>query len=464
MFLHSISINNVSCFTSELSEQTKRMEFDTDDLTSNVNILIGPNNSWKTQFLAVINFLAHFYDSTFSPPYSLYPQKQTISSVRKTNNSDKKLIVWLPDFLDIDFDIFTRTAHSYHTKIANSQIKLLIENQTIIYHADYQWNISDKILHQCESELWPNYLNQTSNSSWISHIKEILRQCTICQSWWIVLVDEPETHLHPQLQQKIWKILSGISKEFHIQFFISTHSPIFINETNCINVYRFYQTSNGNTRHNPWGFIWNESTLQQILTQNNMSKIFFSKKIVMCEWEIDQIFLKRFLEYYLQKRWIKPYQIECDFLPIAWKWSYHMRAGFCKRWKIDAVFIWDRDNIFESNFWFEITHEKESYNLFIKWTKLSKSAWYNGLIKRIKDKNILLFDKIENQIINNYHNWLFLLPSWDIESYMWVSSKWIETTLDFCKHSFDTRIHNKNFQKKHDELMHIFDQIININT
>lgn len=45
MFLHSISINNVSCFTSELSEQTKRMEFDTDDLTSNVNILIGPNNS-----------------------------------------------------------------------------------------------------------------------------------------------------------------------------------------------------------------------------------------------------------------------------------------------------------------------------------------------------------------------------------------------------------------------------------
>lgn len=42
----------------------------------------------------------------------------------------------------------------------------------------------------------------------------------------VVLVEEPESHLHPELQKKLLIYLKEDSKK---QFFISTHSNIFLN-------------------------------------------------------------------------------------------------------------------------------------------------------------------------------------------------------------------------------------------
>ena len=47
----------------------------------------------------------------------------------------------------------------------------------------------------------------------------------------IILIDEPELHLHPSLQEKLINYLKGISDEK--QVFISTHSPYFFK--NCTN-------------------------------------------------------------------------------------------------------------------------------------------------------------------------------------------------------------------------------------
>ena len=461
MYLHSISINNVSCFSSKTSQQTTWMEFDTDDLTSNINILIWPNNSWKSQFLHILQIIWNFFETT-ERPVSEFNWPQIVSSVRKTTSQEQHLISWLPAYIDIEFDFTTKSVYSSRTKLTQEQLQQLLGQHTTKLHPQ-STHINPDIISFCNDWLWNDYLCDSIQSWWVTHIRRIMQLCTECVDWWIVLIDEPEAHLHPQLQQKLGAILDEISRTFHIQFFLSTHSPHFINQSNCINVFRFYQSEHWNTRHNPWWFIGTESSLQQILTQNNMSKIFFSKQILLCEWDIDQIFLHRFLVHYQEINQLKPYEIEIDFLPIAWKGSYDMRSRFCRRRKIDASFIWDRDNLFETNLWNELQYAKNSYNQTIVWKKLSKSDWYNWLIEWIWRNNAKLTEQIIAKIEKLQENNTHILKFGDIESYMWIKTKWIESTLHFCKHHFETRAKNLEFRHKYAELMEIFDQLIKKN-
>lgn len=52
----------------------------------------------------------------------------------------------------------------------------------------------------------------------------------------IVLIDEPETHLHPRWIQKYIKILNDIFGEYHCHFIIATHSPLIVSDvaSECI--------------------------------------------------------------------------------------------------------------------------------------------------------------------------------------------------------------------------------------
>lgn len=46
----------------------------------------------------------------------------------------------------------------------------------------------------------------------------------------VFVVDEPELHLHPDLQSKILTYLRSMSKESNIQFIVSTHSPTILDQ------------------------------------------------------------------------------------------------------------------------------------------------------------------------------------------------------------------------------------------
>lgn len=46
----------------------------------------------------------------------------------------------------------------------------------------------------------------------------------------VVLIDEPEQHLHPDLQAKILSYMRGLSKTSRVQFVITTHSPTIMDQ------------------------------------------------------------------------------------------------------------------------------------------------------------------------------------------------------------------------------------------
>lgn len=54
-----------------------------------------------------------------------------------------------------------------------------------------------------------------------------------------MIVDEPELHIHPQLQKELSLLFNHLSNNYGTQFFLSTYSALFINEENITNVYRF---------------------------------------------------------------------------------------------------------------------------------------------------------------------------------------------------------------------------------
>lgn len=48
----------------------------------------------------------------------------------------------------------------------------------------------------------------------------------------LMIIDEPELHLHPQMQKKFMEMIDELSQHFKMQFIIATHSPVMINEKN----------------------------------------------------------------------------------------------------------------------------------------------------------------------------------------------------------------------------------------
>ncbi len=69
------------------------------------------------------------------------------------------------------------------------------------------------------------------------HILDVLLKITISKAN-IVLLDEPESALHPDLQRQFIEFLHRISEEKKIQFYLATHSQVLLNYVDYVTIYR----------------------------------------------------------------------------------------------------------------------------------------------------------------------------------------------------------------------------------
>jgi len=56
----------------------------------------------------------------------------------------------------------------------------------------------------------------------------------------IVLIDEPEYGMHPELQRRFLTFLDKLATEQHLQFFMATHSPILLNTSADLQIFRVH--------------------------------------------------------------------------------------------------------------------------------------------------------------------------------------------------------------------------------
>lgn len=280
----------------------------------------------------------------------------------------------------------------------------------------------------------------------------------------MVMIDEPEIHFHPQMQRSFARMIEKISQNIGTQFVVSTYSPLFINESNIANVYRFSKIDGKTTVKNPlFTLSSDEATLVHLLKFENLSKIFFVNKIIMVEGETDAYFFEFYLKYIHTLPERKDKITDYEIININGKWSYKVRNKFLSRFGLQSFFIGDRDNIVDYGFmtqedlWYYYKQARSQYAGLKKSWKTHRH--YNKLVDTIRNLFPQKYKYLIASIDKLYAKHICILKKWDIETYLGMSEKWLENTVKFCHHEFAQWLKNKNFDTCRQEFAEILHTI-----
>ncbi len=105
----------------------------------------------------------------------------------------------------------------------------------------------------------------------------------------LIIIDEPDLHLHPKWQHLLLELFFDLSIKRGIQFFLVTHSPHFITEKSIKTVLRVYARDGESKVISLPTLEESEKDLFQIVNVFNNTKIFFADKVILVEGDIDLI-------------------------------------------------------------------------------------------------------------------------------------------------------------------------------
>lgn len=204
----------------------------------------------------------------------------------------------------------------------------------------------------------------------------------------IIIIDEPELHLHPTWQKKLIDILKKQASEKNVQIFFATHSSSFIRYDILNNIYRVYiddeKSSNFETVKYDVDSKREMKKALEIINSTNNEKIFFCRNIVLVEGITDEIIFRKIFNELIKDNSV----YDMDIVTIGGKGNYSKYKEILEKLKISCFFITDKDYICKSK-------EMEKL-LIIDLEKVDKvlmdSGSYDG-------KSII--SSIENVINNN---------------------------------------------------------------
>lgn len=75
----------------------------------------------------------------------------------------------------------------------------------------------------------------------LKHFLDVLLKTTVSGAT-VVLLDEPELGLHPDLQRRFVEYLTNLARDKQIQFFLATHSQVLLNYADSITYFRITNT------------------------------------------------------------------------------------------------------------------------------------------------------------------------------------------------------------------------------
>lgn len=113
----------------------------------------------------------------------------------------------------------------------------------------------------------------------------------------LIVVDEPELHLHPKWQQTLLRLFVRLSAKTGNQFLLATHSPTFVSPDSIQYVSRVYSHDQRSrmVRLNSAALPDNRHLFNIVNSQNN-ERIFFADKVVLVEGLSDRIVFERVLD------------------------------------------------------------------------------------------------------------------------------------------------------------------------
>ncbi len=109
----------------------------------------------------------------------------------------------------------------------------------------------------------------------------------------LIIVDEPELHLHPKWQKVLLNLFEKLAKATGNQFLLATHSPTFVSPASIQYVSRVYsENQRSRVVRLTSNTLPNAKHLFNIINSQNNERVFFCDKVVLVEGLSDRIFLK----------------------------------------------------------------------------------------------------------------------------------------------------------------------------
>lgn len=170
----------------------------------------------------------------------------------------------------------------------------------------------------------------------------------------LLLLEEPEAHLHPQAQRKIYNQMNSLTG----QKIISTHSPIIASQSNINEIIHVYKVDD-NSKTN---YI-----LTECLTENEIRKIkeevfktrgdiLFADVLVLCEGETEDQVLPQFFKEYFG---CEPFELGVNIISVGGFGKYKPFMRVAKDLGIELFIFSDGEKNVKADL---LKHYKQIFN------------------------------------------------------------------------------------------------------
>ena len=251
----------------------------------------------------------------------------------------------------------------------------------------------------------------------------------------LVIIDEPEIHLHYQFQSEYLRVIEKLNDEQGCQYILVTHSESLINSKTISNVIRLSLDEDGYTKVNQPTITTNQRWLVKILDNKRSAHAFFGSKILLVEGEGDRYFFRAVLgeiEGKLKKGLVQ----DITILDINGKSEESEWRALFDAFGLKIFFITDLDSA-----WKFYPTEKT--------LKINSAELVSQFLANHPD----VIPKIEE----DYSNGIFILKEGDLEIYLSID-KGLPNVINFCQNNLTKYLAN-NGDTKIQELKMIMSKV-----
>jgi hypothetical protein len=243
----------------------------------------------------------------------------------------------------------------------------------------------------------------------------------------LIIIDEPEIHLHYQFQSEYLKILEELADKQGIQCILVTHSEGFISNKTIEHVKRFSLDEERNSVVCVPNIRECQKKLVEILNNTQAARVLFLDRVLLVEGQDDEYFFRAVI-----KKLHPDLSQNITVYGVRGKDSISSFKSFFESFGLTVYLIKDLD-----------ATGKDFYNSTVsfKYDKQTKRA---GLDKCKIDKYRNEHPDLDEQIESRYPFGEFYLKKGAIEQYT-GKLKGIEHVIDFCENEMD------NFLKSDDD-------------
>lgn len=235
----------------------------------------------------------------------------------------------------------------------------------------------------------------------------------------LIIIDEPEIHLHYQFQNEYLRVIDKLNKEQGCQYILVTHSEALINSETISSVIRLSLDENSYTKINKPTIATNQKWLVKILDNKRSTHAFFGSKVLLVEGDSDRYFFRAILGE-IEEKMKKGVVQDITVLDINDKKKDSEWRTLFEAFGLKTFFVTDLDYAFK----FYPTETATKIN-----TPQSASQFLTN------------YPDVITKIDAEYQNGTFVLKEGDLEIYLGIQ-KDLSNVIDFCNNTIKTYIAN----------------------